>query len=189
MTLELSAMALPVTRDNSTSVQTDEDRLVVELELLGIAYLSRHGPTSVDSVRAPHELLSDLIRQPSARVRGAIIAVLLLHPDLATAVPAAMSRLSQADQTTLRVFYTASVILQAKYAARLQLNAASTRPLPDWFSLGLGLVRSGSPDEQLAALGHIHRRLSGSAVNWAGTYDNVAQHLVNQLERERLWNL
>jgi hypothetical protein len=139
-------------------------------------------------VRAPHELLSDLIRQPSARARGAVIAVLLLHPDLAAAVPAAMSRLSQAEQTTLRILYTASVILQAKYANRLPIIAPSTRPLPDLFSLGLGLLHSGSPDKQLAALGHIHRRLSGSAVNWAGTYDNVAQHLLHQRERERLWN-
>jgi hypothetical protein len=189
MTLELSEMALSVTEDSSIPVQTDEDHLVAELELLGIAYLSRHRPTPVDSVRAPHELLSDLIRQPSARVRGAIIAVLLLHPELANAIPAAMSRLSQADQLTLRVFYTASVILQAKYAPRLQLNATSTQPLPDLFSLELGLLRSGSPSEQLAALGRIHRRLSGSAVNWVGTYDNVAQHLMNRLERERLWNL
>lgn len=189
MTLELSAMALPVTSDNSTSVQTDEDRLVAELELLGITYLSRHESTSVDSGRAPHELLSDLIRQPNARVRGAIIAVLLLRPDLATAVPTAMSRLPQTDQTTLRIFYTASVILQAKYADRLRIIAPSTRPLPDLFSLGLGLLRRGTPDEQLAALGHIHRRLSGSTVNWAGTYDNIAQHMMNRLERERLWNL
>jgi hypothetical protein len=189
MTLELSEMVLPVAKRNSTSVRTDEDRLVAELELLGITYLSRHAPTAVDSVRAPHELLSDLIRQPSARVRGALIAVLLLHPDLVTAVPAAMSRLSQAEQTTLRILYTASVILQAKYADRLQIIAPSTRPLPDLFSLGLGLLRNGSPDEQLSALGHIHRHLSGSTVNWAGTYDNVAQHLVNRLERERQWNL
>lgn len=181
-------MVLPLTRDISTSVRPDEDRLVAELELLGITYLSRNGSTSVDSMRAPHELLSDLIRQPSARVRGATIAVLLLHPDLATAVPAAMSRLLQADQVTLQVFYTASVILQVKYADRLQIIAPSTRPLPDLFSLGLGLSRSGSPDEQLSALGQIHHRLSGSAVNWAGTYDNVAQHLLNQRERERLWN-
>ena len=182
-------MVLPVARRNSTSLRSDEDRLVAELELLGITYLSRREPTSVDSVRAPHELLSDLIRQPSARVRGALIAVLLLHPDLATAVPAAMSRLSQGEQTTLQILYTASVILQAKYADRLQIIAPSTRPLPDLFSSGLGLLRSGSPDDQLFALGQIHHHLSRSHVNWAGTYDNVAQHLVNRLERERLWNL
>lgn len=189
MTPVLSETVLPVAKRNSTLVRNDEDRLVAELEQLGITYLSRREPTSVDSVRAPHELLSDLIRQPNARVRGAAIAVLLLHPDFATAVPAAISDLSQADQMTLRIFYTAAVILQVKYAGRLQIIAPSTRPLPDLFSVTLGVLRSGSPDEQLSALGRIHQRLSGSAVNWAGTYDNIAQHLVNRLERERLWNL
>jgi hypothetical protein len=122
-------------------------------------------------------------------VREAIIAVLLLHPGLAAAVPAALNRLPSVNQVMLRIFYTAAVLLQLKHADRLQFVTPMSQPLPDLFSAELGLHRSGSPGEQLSALGQIHRRLSGLTVNWAGTYDNVAQHLISRLERERLWNL
>jgi hypothetical protein len=63
----------------------------------------------------PSALLADLVRQPSARVRNAVIAVLLAYPDYAEAVPAALERLRPAEQQTLRLFYTAAVLLQQEY--------------------------------------------------------------------------
>ena len=97
----------------------EEDHLVAELDLLGISYLSRLGAERASSVRPPAQLVADLVRQPSARVREALIAVLLAHPELAAAVPAALAELSPPEQLTLRVFYTAAVLLQQEHANSL----------------------------------------------------------------------
>ena len=54
----------------------EEERVVAELELLGIRYLSRYTSDRAERVRSPDILLADLVQQPSARVRAAVIAVL-----------------------------------------------------------------------------------------------------------------
>ena len=167
----------------------DEDLLVAELELLGVSYLSRSGSARPTSVRPHDQLVADLVRQPSARLRQALIAVLLAHPELAAAVPAALAELSPPEQLTLRVFYTAAVLLQQEHANRLQtLLTTQWQFLPDLFAMELGLPRQGSPRDRLAQLGQTHRRLSGTAVNWTGTYENVARNLLRRLEMEHQWN-
>ncbi len=67
-------------------MQTEEE-LVAELDLLGIRYLSRQSSYRASQVRPPEALLADLVRQPSARVRAAVIAVLLAHPSTPTESP------------------------------------------------------------------------------------------------------
>jgi hypothetical protein len=64
-------------------------------------------------------LLADLVRQPSGRVRAAVIAVFLSHPEYADAVLAALMRL------TLQSFYLAAVLLQQEHAPRLRPFLAS----------------------------------------------------------------
>ncbi len=51
-----------------------EERLVAELEQLGVRYLSRLTNEKARRVRTPHKLLADLVQQPSSRVRAALIA-------------------------------------------------------------------------------------------------------------------
>jgi len=98
----------------------EEERIVAELELLNIRYLSRTLPDTAASVRPPDILLADLIQQPSARVRAAVIAVFLAHPEYAAAVPAALERLGPTERLTLRFFYTAAVLLQQEHTERLR---------------------------------------------------------------------
>jgi len=161
----------------------EEERLVAELELLGIRYLSRQTAERAASVRPPAVLLADLIRQPSARVRTAVIAVLLSHPDLAEALPAALQRLSPPERQTLLFFYTAAVLLQQQYASQLQPYVA-WQPLPDRFAVDLGLPPSAPIRERLAALGRRQRQQTGRAVNWPGTYEQVVRHLLHAWELE-----
>ena len=165
----------------------EEEQLVAELELLGIRYLSRRTPDRAKRVREPDALLTDLMRQPSARVRNAVIAVLLAHPEYAEAVPAALERLRPAEQQTLRLFYTAAVLLQREYAERLQSFVVG-RQLPDWFADDLGLPSAASPRERLVALGRRHRQQTQSVVNWVGTYENAARCLLHSWELEVQWN-
>jgi predicted nucleotidyltransferase len=171
------------------SMETEE-RLVAELELLGIRYLSRRSSYQADRVRRPETLLADLVRQPSARVRAAVIAVLLAHPEYADAVPVALRRLPSAEQLTLRSFYAAAMFLQEEHADRLRaFLGARWRPLPHLPEVTgpLNLPNDGTPRERLAWLGREHQRWSGTTVNWTGSYEQVARRLMRRWDLERQW--
>jgi hypothetical protein len=173
---------------HAVDIQYDqEERIVAELELLGVHYLSRRTPDRAKRVRPPAVLLADLVRQPSARVRISVIAVLLAHPDYAQSVPDALERLHPDEQWTLRLFYTAAVLLQQEHAKRLRLWQSRQR-LPDLFGADLGLPATGLPRERLIALGQRHRQQSGANVNWVGTYESVVHHLLRSWERQAQWS-
>jgi hypothetical protein len=172
-----------------TTVFPEEEKLVAELELLGIRYLSRQLPYQAGKVRSPETLLADLVRQPSARVRAAVIAVLLAHPEYAEAVPAALGKLQSSERLILQGFYMAAVLLQQEHVHRLQpLLAARWRWLPDLFSTEWGLPADGTPRGRLAALAREHRRRSQVTVNWVGTYEQVARQLLRQWKVQTQWN-
>jgi hypothetical protein len=166
-----------------------EDSIVAELERLDIRYLSRQSGDAGAPGRPPATLLADLMRQPSARVREAVIAVLLAHPAYAQAVPVALAQLSASEQVALRFFYSASVLLQRQYADVLRSYIAERwQWLPDLFSQELGVATQGTPQERLGRLGAAHRAYTRSAINWTGTYDNVARKLVRRWSLEHRWN-
>lgn len=168
---------------------TEEERLVAELELLGIRYLSRQTDYRAAKVRPPAILLADLMRQPSARVRASAIAVLLSHPEYGASTPAALERLRPQEQVTLRLFYTAAVFLQQEYASQLQpFLAGRWQWLPDLFSAELGLPVAGTPREKLGALSREHRQWTQATVNWLGTYEDVARRLLRRRELEAQWS-
>ena len=168
---------------------TEEEKLVAEADLLGIRYLSRQSTYQAWRVRRPKALLADLIRQPSARVRSAVISVLPAHPEYVQAIPHALARLQAREQLVLRLFYTAAVLLQQEYGDRLQpFMAARWQYLPDLFSAEFGLPPEGAPRQRRALLGLVHRRRTGVTVNWSGTYDNTARHLIRRWELERQWS-
>jgi hypothetical protein len=176
--------------DSDPKDLAEEERLVAELALLGICYLSRQTTYRPANVRSPQALLVDLIRQPSARVRAAVIAVLLSHPEYAEAVPGALEQLGPVERLTLRSFYVASVLLQQQHAHRLRhYMRAGWRWLPDLdrTSIGWELPTEGTPREKLAALGREHRRWTQEMVNWTGTYEQVASQLLRQWELESKW--
>ena len=169
----------------------EEEILVAELGLLGIHYLSRNTAFQPDRVRPPETLLADLVRQPSARVRAAVIAVLLSHPAYAEAVPAALERLSSGERLTLQSFYAAAVLLQQEYADRLRPFMARRwqwLPDPSRIAPGWSAPTGGTPREKLTALGLEHRRRAQEVVNWTGTYEQVVHQLLRQWALESRWN-
>lgn len=179
------------TSASGSEIITAEEKLVAELELLGIRYLSRQTPYRSDKIRSPEALLADLVRQPSARVRAAVIAVFLSHPEYADAVPAALRRLHPPERLTLQSFYLAAVLLQQEHAHRLRPFLSSRwRWLPELreASAELKVPAKGTPRERLVVLGREHRRLAQAAVNWTGTYEQAAGRLLRQWEAETQWN-
>jgi hypothetical protein len=163
-----------------------EERLVAELELLGVAYLTRQTSDRADATRPPERLLADLVQQPSARVRAAVIAVLLLHPGYARAMPGALARLPEGPRLTLRMFYTAARLLQRAHAADLQ-SIAPARRLPKRYAVDLGLLDAAPEEEQLAALAERHGRASKAALNRRGTYESVVRNMARSAEAARRW--
>jgi hypothetical protein len=167
----------------------NEERLVAELERLGVRYLSRQTDKKASRARAPHKLLADLVQQPSSRVRAALIALLLAQPSFAEHVPTALKSLPPEQAQTLKLFYTAAVLLQRQYAAQLQaFLGADWRWLPDLFSIEFNLPAT-APRDQLKALAQLHQQKTGVTLNWAGTYENAARHLLHRWELEQTWNL
>ena len=164
-----------------------EERLVAELSNLGIGYLSRRSVTRPAPARAPSRLLADMVCQPSSRVRTALIALLLAHPEYAVHVPAALRRLPPEPAQTLKFFYTAAVILQRQYQSELQpLLGSSWLPLPHLFADEFPLPTD--PGQQLQALARLHQERTGQRLNWAGTYEHAARNLLRRWQMEKLWN-
>lgn len=168
---------------------SEEEKLVAELELLGIRYLSRQTLYCAKRVRPPENLLADLVHQPSARVRSAVIAVLLAHPEYADAASTALLNLSVQEQWTLRLFYMAAVLMQPVFAESLRKHLAGQwKWLPPLFAEEMGISIGGDPHQELIFLGREHQRRTQMVVNWVGTYEDVVRRLLRQWEIEQQWS-
>jgi len=171
------------------SAEQSEEQLVSELARLGISYQSRQSADNSSRVYAPHELMAGLVCQPSSRVRSALIALLLARPDYSVFIPQALRLLNLSQAQIFRFFYTAAVNLQQIYAQGLQPSLGTEwRNLPDLFSDELGLT-GVSPAARLRNLARLHAQWSGENLNWAGTYDSAAQHLLRRWEKEKTWKV
>ncbi len=145
------------------------DQIVLELHRLGIRHLSCSGDGRPVPI-APESLVIALADSPEARLRGALVPLLLLRPDYAAAVPIAAERLSGQARVTLACAHSAAVTMQSEYGPRLAQLPASSQPLPDLFASELNLPPLEGADERLSAIAERHAQLSGEAINWRGTY-------------------
>jgi hypothetical protein len=169
-----------------SNLQTEE-QIVAELERLGVRYLSRQMKIEGTYMRAPDSLLAELITQPSSRVRLALIALLLARPDYAAYAASALRKLGSHEAQTFKFFYTAAAILQRQYAKGLRdFLGVQWLELPDLFSDEIG-VTGTSPAERLRSLAQRHAQWSGVQLNWAGTYESAARHLLRRWEVEKQW--
>ncbi len=181
------------------------DELVGALDELGLHVLS--GGIKPNRVIPPAELVAGLVMQSDARVRLALIGLLLYRPDFALAVPLATSslcarhasvrsrrrRARQAcrdhDLLTLKLYYTAAMLLQKKYHAPLSQLLGEYEQLPDLFSKELAVSATGSFDARLRELGEQHKALVETGINWVGTYHHGAKRLIKRLQCEVKWGL
>lgn len=163
------------------------DQLVAELDRLGVWFLSHTALPVPATPPAPAELLAGLAASDDARLRLALIPLLLAHPRYAANLPAALQGLSASAQTVLRCYATAAVLLQRQFAPRLRAIFGPQPRLQDWFSTELGIPPENPVDEQLANLAVCQRQLSGRKLNWEGTYRHGAEHFLDSMERQRQW--
>jgi hypothetical protein len=167
----------------------EEDQLVAELQLLGVTYLSNRQTACLRTPRSSEHLLANTICQPSSRVRTAVIALLLLNPGFSDHVPMALRLLNENQRQLLKLFYTAAVCLQHIYQNDLiSVTSSEWIWLPDLFSEELGIPANLSPQDAIQQIGIRHQEITHSFTNWAGTYKNVAHHLIRYKQRETQWN-
>jgi hypothetical protein len=119
---------------------------------------------------SPHASLppwiAALAESGESRLRLSLIPLFLEHHEFALHVRAAAKKLDPAARLTLQCYYTAAVWLGKKYQQQ--------RSLPDYFSKELSLHPGDDPEENLQTLAKRHKELSGTWVNWLGTYLNAA---------------
>ncbi len=163
-----------------------EEQLVAELAQLGVGYLSRQ-TDDIAPIRAPQILLAELVRQRSSRVRIALISLLLAKPEYGMHIPAALKRLNPKEVQILKILYTAAVYLQQLNAKFLKdFQKTSWSELSDLFSMELGVTGS-SPEARLRVLAELQAQWTGTRLNWFGTYENAARHLMRRWQLERVW--
>lgn len=159
--------------------------LVDALDTLGVPFL-RDGTGKTVTIE-PGILLAALAASPEARLRMSLIPLLLAHPEFTEDVETALGRLSAEAAIVLRCYYTAAHWLQTKYRTRIATLCGDQPALPDLFGDELGLVGQSRPDKALRSLALCQQKLSGSEINWLGTYEHAAQNWLRFMEYEARW--
>src|SRR5690606_20692387 len=98
------------------------------------------GGSGVPCRMEPDRLLAALAASPEARLRLAIIPLMLARPEFSKHVVAALQQLSPESAITLQCYYTAAYWLQRKYWTKLTALLNQMSPLPDHFGVMLGVA-------------------------------------------------
>ena len=165
----------------------DADQLIAELNNLGLRYLVGEKIVVNEEAVSPDRLLAALSGHPDARIRHAVIALLLFKPDFSDFAAQAIEHLSMDEILQFKFYYTAAMLLQQIHSDRLKRYVMNWQSIPDRFLQDLGLPDDDTPLDRLSNLGELHREKTGSSVNWLGTYNHVAERLIRQLESELAW--
>ena len=170
--------------NRSLDIHQDE-ALVAELHRLGVRHLVRLQPDIAHPPMSPTQLIVGLASHRQARFRAALILLFLRRPSQSGIALTVGQSLAGPPANTLRLNYQAAAYLRPELDAELQKISDDAVPLPDLFSAELGLPAVGSvrAETALTALGDIHRRLSGRAYNWAGSYRQHIPLFLRQLRR------
>ncbi len=164
------------------------EHLVAELERLGVEFLRRSDLDQSYLSLEPASLLAGLAASLEARLRLALIPLLLWRPDYAKSVVEAASLLPADAFLYLRCYYTAAMLMQPEYADRLHRLGARSERLPDLFSASLSLLNLSEPRQRLKMLAERQAELSGENINWLGTYRHAIDSFVCYKEKELVWS-
>ncbi len=166
-------------------MQLSPTALAEILNVLDVPFVQAGSCPTPSEMPEPVDLLVSLVEYGEARLRSALIPLLLCHPEFAQEATSAAGRLSVSDRSAFICFYTAAALLQRKYASRLATLGIDSRQLPHHFSADLGLPDGSDPDQALRRLAAHHRALSGKAINWLGTYEHAAERWLTHMEHRR----
>lgn len=141
-------------------------QLTNALRALDVNFIMGGQNTNETLHKEPARLISALAASDESRLRLSLIPLFLEHHEFALYVRTVAKKLDPAARLTLQCYYTAAVWLGNKYRQHEALS--------DYFSKELGLHPVDDPDENLQVLAKRHKELSGTWVNWLGTYLHAA---------------
>lgn len=162
-------------------------QITAQLAALTVDFLQVDHELAESTEVDPAALIAALATNGEARLRLALIPLLLRHPEFAAIVSQVAAQLLASAQLVLKCYYTAAQLLQQKYRQRLYALFGDSPTLPDLFTAELRLPGFTDPDHGLQQLAERHRQLSGRTINWLGTYEHGAQRLLIHCERKALW--
>ena len=150
----------------SGAVEITGTQLTNALRALGINFIMGGQRTNETLHKQPARLIAALAESNESRLRLSLIPLFLEHTEFTLYVRTVAKKLDPTARLTLQCYYTAAVWLGKKY----QQHGSP----PDYFSEELGLHPVDDPEENLRALAKRHKELSGTWVNWLGTYLHAA---------------
>ena len=166
---------------------TDVNILLGELNRIGIHLVISNDYSYPAAQIAPEELLGGLASQNDARLRFALIAVLLQIPEYTQYTSKVLDILDEYHCIIFKLYYTASHCLQLLYMNQLHRVLGDFQFLPDKYSQELQIPQAGTIKDQLHQLAKRHQEISGLSLNWYGTYNHAAQRVIARLEVEEVW--
>lgn len=162
--------------------------LISSLKSYGVQFLVGENGEDVSAPLHPRELLAGLSVQADARMRLALIAVLLQRPEFALEAGDVLVVLPNDYQPIFMLYFTAACFLQAKYHEQLEDLLGHFQKIPDLFSEQLNLDPGDSIEENLQELALRHTEITDLDVNWNGTYQHAAKRVITRLRSERKWS-
>lgn len=153
-----------------------EDQLVSELWAWDVRFILGVKPDYPPSL-PPASLIASLTESSEARLQLSLIPLFLRHPEFSIHVNAVVNKINPEYQLILKCFYSAAVWLEQKHLSR--------KELPDLFSKELRIYPNSNSEENLRALAKRQRELSGSQINWLGTYQHAADIWLKEVELQR----
>lgn len=175
------------TESEYTNSDDDREVLVGRLRELGLRFLAPSDADPGDLSDLPvRELIARLAAHSDARLRLALVPLLILHPGWATEVQSAMQQLTESARSQLQALYTAAVCLQRLWRTRLGFYLSEFEMLPDLYSGELGLPAA---DEQYGKIG-LHALAAWQAsrsvypFNWLASVNKMMDLLFEQLKME-----
>lgn len=152
------------------------------LYALGIKFILGGTKDKAALHKDPVHMIVALAESNESRLRLSLIPLFLEHPEFSTYVKEAADEANAAARLTLQCYYSAAVWLQQKHQAKLESFLGQKARLPDYFSSKLGLQIIDDSETNLHLLAKRHQELSGSQVNWLGTYKHAAHVFIKGLE-------
>lgn len=182
-------MVLDTTRSSAGFRAMTGAELAVALAALDVPFIAGGARQPVAAQPQPAVLLASLAASDEARLRLALIPLLLRRPELACHADAALRLMAPQAQTCFKCYYTAALLLQKKHRRHLETLLGRLDVLPDLFSTELHVPQLTDPDNALCILAARQRAFTNRSINWLGTYEHGADRLLQLLERREQWKV
>jgi len=163
------------------------NQLIGEMNRIGVNFVVGDTIPRVATSLSPSELMAGLVAHKDARIRLALIPVLLQHPEYAPEAQNTLNLLDDSQKLNFKLYYTAAYLLQIVYSEELEGLLASFQKIQDNFSEELKVSGDGTALERLKQLAKRHKEITNLSVNWYGTYDHAAKRILARMRKEREW--